>query len=167
MRVVIPFRWDGEAMRPLPGFAKRCDRDFTIGLSYTMEPVEDRSAKSHRHFFAAINEAWQSLPEELEELYPTADHLRRHALIKKGFATERQLVASSRAEALRMAAFVKPLDLYAIVTVKESVVSVWTAESQSMRAMGKERFQASKNAVLEFVSGLIGATPDEIMRSAA
>lgn len=167
MRTVIPFRWDGEAMRIAGGFRKQADTSFVVGAVYHMEVVEDRSAKSHRHFFSAIAEAHASLPEAGADRFPTPDHLRKYALIRSGFASESQIVASSRAEALRIAAFIRPIDGYAVVTVREAVVSVWTAESQSMRAMGKERFQASKNAVLEFVSSLIGATPDEIMRSAA
>lgn len=164
--LVLPFRWDGEAMIPARNFAKRCDAEFTVGLTYNLEPVEERSAASHRHYFAAINEAWQNLPENQVERFPTSEHLRKWCLIRAQFAEQRQIVASSKAEALRLAAFVKPIDSYAVVTVREAVVTVWTAESQSQRAMGKERFQASKTAVLELLALMIGTDPVELGRAA-
>ena len=55
-----------------------------------------------------------------------------------------------------MAAFVRPMDEHAVVLISEAVVSVYTAQSQSFRAMGKERFQASKDAVLEALADMIG-----------
>jgi hypothetical protein len=62
------------------------------------------------------------------------------------------------AEAQRVAAFVKPLDDYAVIVVREALVSVYTAKSQRIRAMGKHDFQRSKDAVLEILAGLIGTT---------
>lgn len=162
----LPFLWDGAAMVPARGFAKRCDAEFTIGITYNLEPVETRSAKSHAHFFAAINDAWQNLPEDQTDRFPTSEHLRKWCLIRAGFAEQRQIVAASKAEAQRIAAFVKPMDGYAVVTVRDAVVTVWTAESQSLRAMGKERFHASKTAVLELLALMIGTDPVELGRAA-
>jgi hypothetical protein len=68
---------------------------------------------------------------------------------------------------VRLAAFIRPTDEYAIVDVKESVVTVWTAQSQSMKAMGKEAFGKSKVAVLEFAAGMIGTTPEALVRARA
>jgi len=163
---MIPMHYDGEAFIPAKGFAKRCDAEFTIGLTYNMEVVEERSAASHRHFFASVNEMWQSLPEHLSERFPTAEALRKYALIRAGFASQRQFVASSKAEAIRLAAFLRPIDEYAIVVVKDCVVIQWTAESQSLKAMGKERFQASKTAVLDTIAEMIGIRREDIPRGA-
>lgn len=162
----LPFRWTGEAMVPLPTFARRCDAAFVVGEIYNLEAIEQRSAKSHAHFFASVNAAWQSLPESLTDQFPTSEHLRRWCLIRAGYRQSRDVVASSKAEAQRIAAFVKPMDTYAVVTARECVVTVWTAESQSMRAMGKERFQASKTAVLDLLAEMIGTDPVEIGRAA-
>ena len=130
MNAALPFRWDGSVMQPLPGFVKRCDAAFVIGEVYNLEAIEQRSAKSHAHYFAAVNEAWVNLPERLGDQFPSPDHLRRWCLIRAGYAEQRQIGASSKAEALRLAAFIKPMDSYAVVTVRESVVIVYTAESQ-------------------------------------
>lgn len=159
---MIPMRWDGEAMVPARGFAKRCDDEFTIGLTYNLECVEERSAASHRHYFAAINEMWQTLPDHLAERFPSSEHLRKYALIRAGFATQRQFVASSKAEAMRLAAFMRPVDEYAVVSLREATVTVWTAESQSQKAMGKERFQGSKTAVLDTIASMLGIRPEDV-----
>jgi hypothetical protein len=54
------------------------------GEIITVEEVKERSAKSHRHYFAVINEAWQNLPEDLADEFPNAEALRKRALIKNG-----------------------------------------------------------------------------------
>ena len=99
---------------------------------------------------------WLNLPDDLAQQFPTQEHLRKHALIRAGFRDERSIAASSRAEALRLAAFVKPIDEYAIVTTSSSLVVVYTAKSQSYRQMGRAEFQRSKQAVLDFVDSLLG-----------
>lgn len=163
----LPFTWTGEAMVPARGFAKRCDAEFVVGAVYNLEPMEERSAASHRHYFATVNEAWQNLPEAMVEQFPTSEHLRKWCLIRAGFHQSRDIVVSSKAEAQRLAAFVKPMDSYAVVVARASVVSVYTAESQSQKAMGKERFHESKDAVLSLLAAMIGTDPVEIGRAAA
>jgi ABC-type nickel/cobalt efflux system permease component RcnA len=48
------------------------------------------------------------------------------------------------------------MDDFAVVTVSEAVVTVYTAKSQSMRAMGKKAFAESKEAVLRILSEMLG-----------
>jgi hypothetical protein len=164
----IMFRWDGDAMVPASRFwAGRADRVFVVGADYKMVEHHDRSDASHNHFFAAIKNGFDNLPDELRDEYPTTEHLRKKALIKKGFRDERDHVCASKAEAARLAAFIKPLDDYAIVVVSECVVRVWTAKSQSRKAMGAADFQASKTAVLEFIDDLLGVQHGATARSEA
>lgn len=163
----ILYEWSGEAMVPRGGFRRVCDELFVIGETYRMEVIEERSAVSHSHFFASINESWKNLPEDLAERFPTAEHLRKYALIKSGYHDERSIVCSTNAEALRFAAFVKPMDEYAVVVVSAATVKVYTAQSQSKRAMDKEKFQASKVAVLELVSSMIGVSSAELQKNSA
>lgn len=163
----LPFTWTGEAMIPARGFAKRCDAEFIVGVVYHLEAMEERSAASHRHYFAAVNEAWQNLPETMVEQFPTSEHLRKWCLIRAGYHQSRDIVVSSKAEAQRLAAFIKPMDSYAVVVARAAVVTVYTAESQSQKAMGKERFQESKDAVLSLLAAMVGTDPVEIGRAAA
>ena len=162
---MIPTSWDGDAFVPLRGFRLRCDREFVVGQHYVLEAIEERSAASHRHYFAAINEAWKNLPERVADRYSSPEHLRKAALIHEGYRDERSIVCASKAEAQRVAAFIRPMDSYAVVVVREAVVIVYTAQSQSMRAMGKAAFAKSKDAVLDYVAGLIG-TPREALNQA-
>lgn len=153
-------------MEPVRAHRRLCDAQFVIGQRYTMEAAEERSGAQHRFYFACINDAWSNLSEEQTERFPTAEHLRKFALIKTGHADERTFVASSRAEALRIAAFMKPADEFCVVIAKETVVSVWTAKSQSVRAMGKDTFKKSCDDVLHFVAGLVGARPEDLGKAA-
>lgn len=160
----ITFAWDGEAMRPLPRFAQAADREYVIGETYNLAEVQDRSSATHRHYFALINEAWMNLPDLLAERFPSAEHLRKYALIKAGYRDERSIPCSSRAEAQRVGSFVKPMDDYAVVVIFEATVTVYTAKSQSVRAMGKADFQASKEAVLGVLADMIGVDVTTLVR---
>lgn len=159
------FRYDGEAMVPLR--PKAADRDFVVGEVYRLEIVEERSAASHRHYFASINEAWQNLPEEAADRFATPEDLRKFALIKTGFHDSRSIVASSKAEASRIAAFIRGGSDFTIVVVNGSTITEYRAKSQSLRAMGKQEFQASKDAVLGYISDLIGVKPSELEQARA
>jgi hypothetical protein len=163
----LMFRWNGEAMEVLRHHAKQADKLFTIGEVYQLETVHERSAKSHAQFFAALREGWLSLPDHLAQQFPTPESLRKYALIRTGFRDERSIAASSRAEALRLASFIRPIDDHAIVTVTGSLVVVYTAKSQSYRQMGKDEFQRSKQAVLDFVDDLLDVARGETERAGA
>lgn len=160
----MAFNWDGEAMRPrLPLLA---DRHYTVGESYRLVPHEDRSVRSHNHFFAELYDAFNNLPHELAERFPSAEHLRKYALIKGGYHDSRSIIAGSKAEAQRLAAFIRPLDDFAVVTVEDRCVTVYTAKSQNTASMGKKAFQESKGAVLNIVSAMIGVTRDQLAKNA-
>lgn len=159
--------WDGEAFAPLPRFARLADQHFVIGEEYPLVVHEQRSMASHGHFFAVLQNAWQNLPEAEAARFPSAEHLRKWALIRAGYADERSIVCASKAEAQRVAAFVRPMDDFAVVVVSEAVVKVYTAQSQSMRAMGRKAFAESKQAVLDVLAGMLGTTPGALAKSEA
>ena len=161
----IVFQWDGEAMVPASQFwSRKADQEFVVGETYKLVEHHDRSTASHNHYFASIGSAWSTLPDMHLEQYPTAEHLRKKALIWKGYRDERTIVAASQAEAERVAAFIKPMDDFAVVTVRDAVVRVWTAKSQSTKAMGAKDFQQSKSDVLDFISEILGTTADELSK---
>ncbi|WP_406853524.1 hypothetical protein ABEG18_13205 [Alsobacter sp. KACC 23698] len=162
----LPFRWSGEAFEPLRGFAKRANNLFVVGEVYRLEPVEDRSSASHKHEFAWLKEAWQNLPETLAEQYPTAEHLRKRALIDAGFYDETIVDAGTQAAAIRVASFVRAREEFTLVIVRGTFVVTRTAKSQSVRAMGNKDFQRSKAAIMDVVSELIGVTSTELARNA-
>jgi hypothetical protein len=167
----LPYSWDGSVMRPLAAFAALAAESFGVGEVVALAPPELRSSPSHRHYFACIREAWVNLPEKYAQRFATDEHLRKYALIKTGFRDERSIVCTSKAEARRVAAFVRPIDDYAIITVEGRLIVQFTAKSQSAAAMGKSQFQASKEAVLGILADMIGVDPttlaDAADRSAA
>lgn len=121
----VAVRWDGDAFVPISQrFARQAGKDFVIGEVYHMVTEEPRSAKSHRHYLAAVTEAWRSLPESMDGRFPTADHLRAFALCMTGYRDERHIVCASRAEALRVAAFIRPMNEFAIGSVEGPCVTV-------------------------------------------
>ena len=155
--------FDGESFIPLQ--PRLADKHFTAGESYPLIVHEPRSHASHNHYFAVVADAHLNLPEDLAERLPTPEHLRKYALIRAGYRDERSISCASKAEALRVAAFVKPMDEFAVVTVVEAVVTVYTAKSQSLRAMGARIFAESKEAVLAVLAGLIGIDPTTLSHS--
>ena len=161
----LPCVWDGASLRPLPAFAGRAAARFGIGEVVALAPAEMRSSPSHRHYFACVREAWINLPEGQAERFPTEEHLRKYALIKAGYGDERSIVCASSAEACRIAAFIRPIDDYSIVIVAGDVVTHITAKSQSAQAMGKAEFQASKEAVLAILAGMIGVDPARLVEA--
>jgi phage gp36-like protein len=162
----LPCRWDGEHFVPANAhWLLTADKHFAVGEVYPLEVHEARSDPSHRHLFAVINEAWQNLPEAQARRFASAEHLRKWALIRAGYYDERSIVCADEDEAQRIAAFVRPLDDYAIVVVRGCVVAVYTAKSQSARAMGRQDFQRSKDAVLDIIAGLIGTTTQALTQA--
>lgn len=163
------FRYDGEGeFKPAtPYWGKRADQSYTVGEVYRLVTFEERSQATHNHYFAALQNGFDNLPDSMRDQFPTVEHLRKKLLIRAGYADERSIVCASKAEAQRVAAFIRPIDEYAVVTVREAVVRVFTAQSQAMRAMGARRFGESKQAVLDQLDDLLGVERGETSRSAA
>lgn len=151
--------WQGDSFTPAsPRWQKEADKHLIVGERYLLTPEMERSDASHRHYFACIRDAWLNLPEDKAEQFRTEEVLRKHALIKAGYCDSHTLVCKSEADAERAAAFMRPIDEHSIVISKGAVVVRYVAKSQSKKAMGAEVFQASKQAVLDLISGLIGTT---------
>lgn len=161
----IPCRFYEGTFHPLSRAENAVRAHYDDGRVYTLAPVEERSRASHSHQFAWLEDAWASLPDLLAERFPTAEHLRKWALIKAGFCDVQEVACASKAEALRWAAILRAREPYSLVIAREGVVRVATAESQSMRSMGRERFQASKDGIIRVISELLEITPDQLIGS--
>lgn len=159
----IPFVWDGETFKPVSGrWSLLADKYFVVGAVYNLDVREERSQRSHAHYFAAINEAWDNLPEDVARRFGTPEHLRRAALIRAGFYEDRTIACGSGDVAKTVAMELKKMDDYARVVVQDTVVIVYTARSQSMRAMGRDEFQRSKTAVLEILAEMLSVTTKQL-----
>lgn len=160
----LQFQWDGEAMVPASGYwLRQANEHFVVGQRYRMVEENEISGASHRHEFAWLREAWNSLPDSLLDQYPSSEHLRKHGLIAKGHCTMTQHPCVTVAEAERTEATIKRhVDKYAIVRRRGSVVTVYEAVSQSKRAMGAPQFQQSKSDLMDFVADVLGVSVETL-----
>jgi hypothetical protein len=159
----IVWTYNGDSLEPASGYWRRMANDhLVVGQRYRMVEEAERSTASHNHEFAWLTEAWNSLPDELLAQYPNKDVLRKHGLIAKGHCTMVQHVCPTKAEAERLAAILKPRDIYAVVVQRGNVVTEYNAVSQSRRAMGPAQFQQSKSDLMDFVGDLLGVDPETL-----
>jgi hypothetical protein len=164
----ISFGWDGDAMVPASRrFAIQADKQYVVGENYTLVPVEIRSMESHRHFFASVRNAWENLREDIADEFPTAEHLRAWGLVKSGFADKTIIKCASNDDAIELAALAKGTGKIRIVEVSGKIVTIWTPHSQSMKAMGKQRFQESKQKVLDVLAAMVRVEPETLASQAA
>jgi hypothetical protein len=155
--------WDGEAFWPLSGDRILAKQTWGEGEIVAFSEAKDRSSPSHRHYFASLREAWVNLPEGYAERFATEEHLRKWALIHTGYCHARSVVCRTRAEARSIAAIIRSNDAYALVSIEGRTIWHLIAMSQSMEAMTHETFQASKRAVLELLSDILGIEPAALM----
>lgn len=147
--------------------------DLEPGETVLVSIERGRSPSAHKHQFAWVKDAWASLPEA-EAMQPyaeTPETLRKHALIATGFHQTYTLDCGGIATAQRIKAVLVAAEAgkhgYAIGRVRGPVVTIWTPESQSVRAMGGKRFQESKAAILDWIAGKLGVSPEQLKRNAA
>lgn len=159
------FTWDGEYLIPVS--QRTADKLLVVGQRYAFVEYADRSQASHSHQFAWLAEAWRNLPENLADLYPTPEHLRKRALIEAGYYDETIVDAGTNAAALRMATFMRAKDDFALVIVRGAFAIERVAKSQSRRAMDRKTFQESKTAIMEIVAALIGVAPEDLRKAEA
>lgn len=156
-----PFIWRDGALIPATSYQlKRCQEHFEDGQRYLLAEQNERSQATHAHYFAALQEAFNNLPEDIGHEFPTFDKFRATGLISTGFYNQRSVICASDDEARKVAAFVAPMDDLAIVSVSGSAVVVRTAKSQSYRAMDKSEFRKSKEAMLAWAWALCGVDPE-------
>ena len=129
-----------------------------LGERVTLTLERSRSMASHRHQFAWVRDAWASLPEALAGAPWAAspETLRKHALIARGFCDVAVLDCGTATTARRVHAALMSAETtrhgYAVGQVRGPVVTIWTPQSQSVRAMGAARFKESKEAVMDWIA---------------
>lgn len=168
-RDLIECAWDGETFRPAtPFMLRRAQERFGAGELVMMAAEEARSMRSHRHYFAALADLWANLPERYatEPWAQSTEHFRKFLLIRTGYSETTTYTCESKAEALRLAAAIRPLDEFGIVVARGMTVLRFTAQSQSVKAMGRV-FQASKTATLDLAETIVAGGDLPALRSAA
>lgn len=155
------------AMVPEPRFNALCARQYQLDDGYVLIPFEHRSTRSHNHLFAAIGNAWDSLPEAWTSRFPTSEHLRKWLLVQVGHADHSEYAFDTAKDAMLFARGLRRFDQYAVIKVSGGVVDVWVARSLSRQAVPtKEEFQKIKDGVLDGIEIISGNTRPEITREA-
>lgn len=161
---LVRFRWDGEAMIPIPGQERLCDQQYVVGEVYWLtQPDPGRSEASHSHYFACLKKAHDNLPDT-DTRWPTPEAMRKGLLIETKQCDERMVVCANNAEAIKLASLIQSKDAYAVINIHGSTVRVWTAISQSYEAMGKKAFHESKQKVLEAAAATINVSVDDLCK---
>ncbi len=164
---IIAGQWNGREFVPTdPDGRDWCRHNLRIWEKVSLTVAQARSEKTHRHHFAWLHDAWMSLPEEYQGQWwaASSEHLRKYALIKTGFFDCQMIAVDSAEEAMRWAMILRGFDSYCVLIPKNTVLMCLTAKSQKMSVMGKDQFQRSKTAVLNFVADLLGIYPEELVR---
>lgn len=160
----LSFFWDGDHMVPLNRYS--ADRMYVVGERYKLAVHEERSSVSHRHLFAALDEAWSNLPHHLAIRFPTSDGYRKYILIKAGHCTEIVHICDSFEDARKMKILAEELDEYVLAITEGKILSVFRAKSLSYKNLSGEEFQRVKSKCLELAAADIGVTVEELARSA-
>jgi BMFP domain-containing protein YqiC len=158
--------WNGHNFIPLPRFKKMCDEQFAVDEEVILERVQNRSLASHNHYFACLHEGYQNLAEEYAQEFDSIEHMRHWCLCREGFCTTTKIAMSTREDASQLRQTLKGLDASTIIGVSENIATIYHPASQSMKAMGKEAFEESKQKVLARVASMARTTVAELKKNA-
>lgn len=152
--------FDGAVFRPR--VIGRVLKYFEPGGVYRINFEDNRSAESHNATMAGIARAWNNLPPEQAKRFPTAKHFRKWLLIQNGFCDTRDTVCDTEDDARRFAVLARDLDSYAVIVVRGNVVTIYTAQSMALKAMGKDTFETAKQLILQQAAEMVGMTVAEL-----
>lgn len=155
---------DGE---PRFGPVGRHDRQLceqlTFGTVFEADEVKHRSPAHHRFWFAVVNDAWETLSEDLQARFPEPEALRKHLLIKAGWCDSREFVTDGPEAAAILASGLRWAEPYAAIVVRGNVVFVYVARSQKLTAQNRREFKAVTERGLHALAQMLGVDPTTLM----
>lgn len=164
---------------PLKRYDNLARSQFDEGEEHPLVPLEPRSRASHNAFFAELNQSFDSLPENLNEIakqlgiktlppggFIDSEHFRKWALCETGHCEISEFDFETPEEAMRLARFYRKRDVYAQILIRKTHVTIKEAFSQSAAAMSKEPFEKSKHDVLDLLSSFTGVSRQMMRRQA-
>lgn len=154
-------------MVPHQRFADLCKRQYELDGDYALARIENRSRASHNHYFAALNDAFDNLPEVWAKKFPTSEHMRKWVLVTEGYRHEEVHDFDTEKDAKQFALAIRRRDEFSVIKRAGAQVMIWSAKSQDHRSMGKQEFEDSKKAVLDYVAGVIGVSLERLEQQAS
>ena len=152
------------AMRPQTMFYEGQEwvpKAWADGLAEKLREKQ-RTTASHNHQFAEIHDIWENLTisHASAPYAASAEAFRKHGLIATGYCDTDTVAFETPEQAQAAAPFIARLARkahgYALTVARGPLVVCSTPHSQSYKAMGAERFNASKAAVLDWGHALLG-----------
>lgn len=149
-----------KVMVPGERYRRHADRQYEDGAEYPLVPVEARSRAAHSRYFAALKEAFDSIPESISARWENVEHFRKWVLVETGWLYEKEFTFeghTAEKEARRLAAFIRAEDEYArlwvtqieaggdIEALVETAVGAW---NETKGRPGRNRMHAVVVAVL-------------------
>lgn len=125
---------------------------------------KQRTQRSHNHQFAEIHDCWANLPASHAGAPYAAspECFRKHGLIQSGYCDTDTIDLGTHEAALAAAPVIakhaRAAHGYALTVVRGPLVVCSVPHSQSFKAMGREKFYASKQAVLDWAHSVLGVT---------
>lgn len=159
-----------KVMVPHNRFARLCNRQFELEEDYALGPVDNVPGRSRASFFMSVHNAWDSLPEDSDEVFASEEHLRKRALVKAGWADHSVTNWKTKADARRHAVDLRKIDGYAVIAVNGEgdswTVDVWVARSIAAGQIKGEEFKGVKMRAERWLASLSGCTTEELKAAA-
>lgn len=163
-------------MVPVVRYRNVAKRAYHLGAEYPLVIQETRSRAAHNRYFAALNEAFDNLPEGIAARWQNFDHFRKWLLIESGWYTEKEFAFHGRTakrDAHRLSTFIR-------TDTEEEYLRIWVTEvnptlykvivrrakSQDHQHMDKQAFKESSDAVLELASHFIQVPKGKLLKNA-
>lgn len=155
---------------PVPRYRKAAAAQFASGEEYPLIKLQPRDMRSHNHYFAAVGNAFDNLPEKIAARFPSAEHLRKWALIETNWFDEKEFDCPDEKFARRLGTFIRTEDEYARISFHASgrtwKVIVRRAKSQAVLELGAEDFKQSKKDVLDLLEAMTSVPKGSLMKHA-
>jgi hypothetical protein len=167
MQVDLAYRGNGTFAVTDDASYALVNQKFGQGQVIRFSHDEQRSDEEHKFWFAVVRACWKSLPDKARrERWPNAEYLRKWLLVKAGHCRKMDVVCDNSRDIPHIINTARFIDKYSVIKVDRiaGVVSIFIAESQEYKVMGKEKFQAVTTLCLHILAEIMGCSPADILQ---
>lgn len=170
MRVELKYHGRGRLSALNSVDMKVLEEQLQQGATVVFTEDKERSSKQHRWLFACIRKAFETLPEKQIPRFPTAEHLRKGALIKAGWCDiHQQAFSSAKVADLAAKSFKLGVNLttggknYTLAIANDNVVTYAVPRSISFKACRGPDWEAVCIGVINYLSELVECDVTELL----
>lgn len=161
----LDFVWTGAHMQPADYAVRRAAAQYQKDQTYKLVADERVTEPERGFYFRCVRAAWRTIHEDGDR-FPTAEHLRKAALIKCNHYKVRYITCENAKQAERVSANVTDKDEYSVVDLKGNVVAVYTAISQSNKPGGLtiDEWRRTRDDVMDSLAQMLGVSREVLER---